>query len=463
MRKGLYLVPGIIAVILLSPIIASAQIPVDLMRLPKKSSVKTQRDTMVILPWFDEEIADDVCLLDSMNIEPDTVMPEPPRVIHSIPLATYGTPMIYEGWQYLDSLQLIPTDRGPIGKHAFEWIDDINFGYLAYNRARQNYWMNYPDKVTMNVANLPEPPAHYNAFVDPVTTRIVLEEQVSTQNSDVNNLLDIQKINWIQNFSASAQFSQSYISPNWYQGGNRSLLAIVNLIYNVKLNQKLHPKLLFETTVSYKLGVNSAPDDTVRSYNISEDLFQIISTFGYKAIKRWYYSANLQFKTQVLNSYKANSNTLRSAFMSPGELNLGIGMTYEYTNKRKTFNFNASIAPLSWQLRTCYDGRMNEQNYDIKPGHHGVSKYGSSVEYNLNWKVTYNIDYKSRLFLFSDYDLFQGDWEHTISFNVNRYLSTQIFAHARYDSSTPRYNQKWRKLQFKEIFSLGFTYKFGNA
>lgn len=92
-----------------------------------------------------------------------------------------------------------------------------------------------------------------------------------------------------------------------------------------------------------------------------------------------------------------------------------------------------------------------------------MSKYGSSVEYNLNWKVTYNIDYKSRLFLFSDYDLFQGDWEHTISFNVNRYLSTQIFAHARYDSSTPRYNQKWRKLQFKEIFSLGITYKFGNA
>lgn len=464
MRKGFCYLMCILSLALLLPDSAAAQqIKVDWFRPTKKSSVNTQRDTMVILPWFDEELASDVCLLDSLNIEPDTVMPEPSRPIYSLPRTTYGFPLMYDNWQYLDTLELAPKQRTALDGDAFDWIDDLNFGYLAYNRTRQKYLIDYPDKVKLNVRDLPEPPAHYNAFVDPVTTRIVLEETVNTNSSTVNGLLDIQHINWIQNFTASAQFSQTYVSPNWYQGGNRSLIAIINLIYNVKLNQKLHPKLLFETTVSYKLGTNSAPDDTIRSYNISEDLFQINSTFGYKAVKRWYYSAGLQFKTQLLNSYNSNSRTLRSAFMSPGELNLSLGMTYDYTNKRKTFNFTGSISPLSWQLRTCFSKRMDETAYDIKPGHHAVSKIGSSAEYNMTWKMTYNIDYKSRMFLFTDYELFQGDWEHTISFNINRYLTTQIYAHMRYDSSTPRNHHKWRKFQFKEIFSLGITYKFGNA
>ena len=80
--------------------------------------------------------------------------------------------------------------------------------------------------------------------------------------------------------------------------------------------------------------------------NISEDLLQINSTFGYKAARRWYYSLNLQFKTQLFNSYPSNSDKLKSAFLSPGELNLGLGMTYNYQNDKKTFDFNATIAPL---------------------------------------------------------------------------------------------------------------------
>ena len=157
----------------------------------------------------------------------------------------------------------------------------------------------------------------------------------------------------------------------------------------MKLNQKFHPNLLFEANMSYKLGTNSAPDDSLRSYNISEDLLQLNTTFGYKAFRRWFYSANAQFKTQLLQSYNTNSTTLRSAFMSPGELNVGLGMTYDFTNKRNTFTFNTSIAPLSWQLRTCFSSRMNRANYNIKPGHHTVNKIGSSAEYKISWTISF--------------------------------------------------------------------------
>ena len=46
-------------------------------------------------------------------------------------------------------------------------------------------------------------------------------------------------------------------------------------------------------------------------------------------------------------------------------------------------------------------------------------------------------------------------------FNINRFLTTQIFVHMRYDSSTPDCDDPdWHKFQFKEILSFGFAYKF---
>lgn len=461
MRKSFCLLVIVLVSIFAAPYSNSQTI--DIFRPVKKNTLPVKNDTLVILPWFDEEIGEDLCMLDSANIEPDTVITYPFRHFYSIPVSTYGAPVVYDYWQTLDSLQLIPVKRPEIAGEAFDWIDDLNFGYQLFNRARQNFIANNPQFVKYNVRTLPEPPAHYNAYVDPITTRIVLQEQVSSAETDeINDLLNVKRINWLQKFDALAMFSQAYVSPNWYQGGNRSLAAIVNLVYNVKLNQKFYPKLLFETNVSYKLGTNSTPNDTLRSYNISEDLFQLISKFGYKAFRRWYYSTSLQFKTQLLQSYNINSTTLRSAFMSPSQTNVGVGMTYEFVNKRKTFTFNASIDPLSWQLVTCYSSRMNRGNYNIKPGRHSVNTFGSSAEYKLNWKLAYNISYNSRLFLFTDYDLFQADWEHTVKFTINRYLSTQIFAHLRYDSSTPRTNEGWHKFQFKEILSLNVSYTFAN-
>ena len=67
----------------------------------------------------------------------------------------------------------------------------------------------------------------------------------------------------------------------------------------------------------------------------------------------------------------------------------------------------------------------------------------------------------SRLFVFTDYTYLQSDWENTISFDINRFLSTQLYVHVRYDSSTPRLeDSKWHTWQIKEILSLGFSYKF---
>lgn len=253
--------------------------------------------------------------------------------------------VVFDNYEFLDSLPLVPEQHGTGAGNAFDWLDDLNFASNLLARTRQQYMVDNPESVRYNVAWLPEPPKHYKALVDPVTTRIVLEETKLNKAAEEAPNIDYGKRHWLKSFQGSVQFSQAYISPNWYQGGNNNVNMIASGIYNVKLNEKYHPNLLFETTVSYKLGLNNAPNDTVNDYNISEDLFQVNSKFGLKAFKNWYYSVAATFKTQLLNNYPVNSRDMKAAFMAPGELNIGLGMSYSTKNAAKGTEFGASISP----------------------------------------------------------------------------------------------------------------------
>ena len=75
--------------------------------------------------------------------------------------------------------------------------------------------------------------------------------------------------------------------------------------------------------------------------------------------------------------------------------------------------------------------------------------------------INYNIHYTTRLFIFTDYSYIQGDWENTVTFDINRFLSTQLQFRLRYDSSTPRVeNSRWHLWQINEVLSFGFNYRF---
>lgn len=409
------------------------------------------------LSWYSEAIPEYELAIDRADF--DSIISNPSREVTILPTGFMGEP-VFDRYRMLDSLKIekVSTFESPFPE-VFTWLDDLNSSTLLVYTARQNYMIDYPWLIRYNIADLPEPPKQYRAVVNPVSTRIEFEE-MKVEPTKVK--VDITPKRWLGRFSASLQFSQAYISPNWYQGGNNNLNMLIQAAYNLKLNRQLYQKYLFEMTVQYKLGLNSTPDDSIRSYNISEDLFQFNLTAGLKAARNWFYSGTINFKTQLFNSYPLNSRNMKASLLSPGELNIGLGMTYNRSNAKKTFTFGLSMSPLSWNLKTCINNRVDETAYGIKPGRNTVNEVGSSLECNLMWKLAYNIVYTSRLFAFSDYDYMQSDWEHTIDFTINRYLSTRFYLHLRYDSSTPRVDDtRWHKLQLKEILSFGFNYTFG--
>jgi len=370
-------------------------------------------------------------------------------------------PQVYDTYHFANPLKI--GENLTSGDPWMEWIEDYELLDRQVHDLRYNLFLNHPELVRYNLSSLPEAPKQYQATVNPADFSITVDDNVVKPVAPTISGQEVKKRHWIRTFNASLQFSQAYVSPNWYQGGNNNLNALAQLYYNVKLNQAYHPNLLFDFTAQYKLGVNNAPDDSIHAYNISEDLLQVNTTFGVKAAKRWYYSFTAQFKTQLLNSYNSNSRDLRSSFLSPGELTAGIGMTYNYINPRKTVQFDASIAPLSYNLKTCVSSRVPHGQFDIDPDRKTAHKFGSSCELKFQWKLTYNIQFRSRIFAFTDYDSFQADWENTLIMDINRFLTTQIYAHARYDTRTPASSDpNWHKLQVKEIFSIGFAYKFAS-
>lgn len=343
-----------------------------------------------------------------------------------------------------------------------EWLDNALFVDSLVNVLKQNYMIAYPLLVRYNERMLPNPPKRYRAVVDPSRMQIVMMEELPDKSNNPAKVeVDVKPEYWLHSFGASLQMSQAYISPNWYQGGKNALSFIGSIGYGVKLNQKFYPKQMLEASISYKLAMSSTPDDTLRKVQITEDLLQLTAKGGIKAFNHWFYSVALNFKTQLFKSYPINSNQLSAAFLSPGELNLGLGMTYDYVSPSKKFSLNASISPISWNMKMVTNTNMDPASFGIDNGHRTDNQIGSSTEIKLDWKITRDISLQSRLFAFTQYEDSQLDWENTINFSINRFLSAMLYAHLRYDSTTPRIDDSnWHYWQFKEILSLGFSYKF---
>ena len=169
----------------------------------------------------------------------------------------------------------------------------------------------------------------------------------------------------------------------------------------------------------------------------------------------------MQFKTQLLQNFQTNTWKMTASLLTPGELNAGVGMAYSTKNNRGNVAFDASLSPLSYNMKMWRANyKLLDDNGEMLHPNKLEHQVGSSGEVKFGWAMTRNISLSSRIFAFSDYSYLQGDWETTLSFSINKFLSTQIYAHVRFDDSqkiTDSNNSHW---QFKEVFSFGLQYKF---
>ena len=122
-----------------------------------------------------------------------------------------------------------------------EWLGRKVRSRRFANALMQHLAMTRLDVIPYNIATLPEPPKKYIAIADPMSTVTVfkeiggLPEKVAADKPENVAAVEINKQHWLNKLALNLQFSQAYISPNWYQGGNNSLSLIADFTYQSKL------------------------------------------------------------------------------------------------------------------------------------------------------------------------------------------------------------------------------------
>lgn len=285
--------------------------------------------------------------------------------------------------------------------------------------------------------------------------RIAVTETLSRPDKGKITLEEIQKMYWRKKANALLQFSQNYISSNWYQGGN-SNLAFLSIFTGQILYDNLK-NVQWENNLEWRAGFNSVEADTLRKIAINDDLLRYNTKFGVKAFGAWYYSISGEASTQLFDNYKGiNSKVLKARFLTPLRVNLGIGMDYKY--KRI---FSLMIAPFSFKYIYANDTvNVNPNLFGIQKGKNQLYEMGSSLRAQLSYPVMQNWQIESRFTFFSNYKKVEADWEIVNNFNFNRFISMRLMLNPRYDNTIILKNGETSKIQFKQLSSVGLSFRF---
>ncbi|MBQ7191618.1 MAG: DUF3078 domain-containing protein [Paludibacteraceae bacterium] len=257
---------------------------------------------------------------------------------------------------------------------------------------------------------------------------------------------------WRTDATIQVQFAQNYISPNWYQGGNK---LNYNLLSYIKANA-IYSKdnILWENLGEWRTGIANAPNDTLRDYTVTDDLFRIYSKFGYQVVKNLYVSAAAEFKTSMWNIYTPNTHTLKSMFFTPMRYSMDFGIDYKPVK-----DLSIVVAPCTYKLIYAYSTtQVAVTSLGISEGKRSLNQVGSSLR--VKWKYTpiREVVIDTEFYLYTNYKEVEIDWQTDVNFILNRFFSARLSLHPRYDTTVKTDGKA--KLQFKELLSIGFAHKF---
>ena len=278
---------------------------------------------------------------------------------------------------------------------------------------------------------------------------------------------------WKVGGALGLNFSQVYLE-NWAAGGQSSVsgTSLINLYANYKKG-----KSSWDNTLDLAYGLLRQGDQGVVFK--TDDRIDLSSKYGHQASEKWFYSAFMNFRTQFAPGFGLadgvpNENDVISDFLAPAYLLAAAGMDYKPSDK-----FTAFISPITYKMTMVMnDSLASVGAFGVDPGENIRSEVGGYVRMAFNTNVVENVDFTTRLDLFSNYlnnpQNIDINWEVLIAMKINSFMTATVSTQLLYDDDIilqkkdPVLDQEGNVIdsgrgpgvQFKEVLAIGFSYKF---
>jgi len=274
---------------------------------------------------------------------------------------------------------------------------------------------------------------------------------------------------WKKGGIGSVNFNQVAFS-NWAAGGENSVsgAAFLTIFANYAKD-----RIAWDNQLHLAYGLLKSGNSKVVK---SEDKIDLNSKLGYKVSKesKFYYTFLFNFKSQFANGYDYKNDTLRehpiSRFLAPAYLLYSIGVDYKPND-----NFSLYLSPLTGRTIIVNDDDLSQAGaFGVDPGKKSLTQLGAYLRAMYKKDVFTNVNFQTKLELFSNYlenpQNIAVNHEILIAMKVNKYLTANIGTQMIYDDIIPvtviketsgvKEVKSGPRLQFKEVFGIGLSYKF---
>jgi hypothetical protein len=270
---------------------------------------------------------------------------------------------------------------------------------------------------------------------------------------------------WKKKGDFTLSFNQVSFS-NWSAGGKNSVsgVAFFNLAFNY-----LKARTSWDNNLNLGYGLLKEGNyDLIKS----EDKMEFSSKAGYGMTEnsKWYYSGLFSFRSQFANGYKfPDMDHKISTLFAPAYMSFALGADFKPGDK-----FSLFLSPLSTKFTIVADEDLSAIGaYGVEKGEKFRAEMGGTLKSELKFPLVTNVDVVTALRLFSNYlqkpQNIDVNWDFRINMKINKFLSANLITNMIYDddiyvaidrNDDGLFEGKGRRVQWKQLFGAGFSYKF---
>ena len=280
------------------------------------------------------------------------------------------------------------------------------------------------------------------------------EEKLRVQSADTLE-------GWKKGGALFLNFSQTSLT-NWAAGGvgSYAVNGLASFFGNYKKG-----KSVWDNTLDIGYGLLRQKDADVQK---TDDKFDLLSKYGQHAFKSWYYSALLNFRTQLTDGFNYPDDSVISSLLAPAYLLGALGLDYKPSDV-----FTAFIAPLTVKITMVNDQVLADAGaFGVDPGKKVRGEFGGYVRVAFKKDVTENVNFATKADFFSNYlhnpQNIDINWEVLLTMKITKFIAASLSTQLLYDDDIGILEEQddettkpvFSKVQFKEILGIGFTMKF---